>query len=238
MVKKLWGIFGIFLIVAGLAGLDVYVLTRAESLSMLAEGELRKIAGDVLEWDRIDATIDNAVALQGTVTLEGVRGFPLARRLPPMKAKRAQIHLRSGFPERIVLEGVHGVISDELFDELMGKETGKSIRDIFPDPARLPTIIVRGGDFETRLSAIFEGGKPQTVSSSGMSMVPIGGYRYHFEAEFHHALYGRWLERGELDLDTGAQRITLDCLDLRITPAMRAPLIPGFRGIYDMYLPG
>ena len=52
MVKKLWGIFGIFLIVAGLAGLDVYVLTRAESLSMLAEGELRKIAGDVLEWDR------------------------------------------------------------------------------------------------------------------------------------------------------------------------------------------
>ncbi|HEV3026508.1 MAG TPA: hypothetical protein VG457_02990, partial [Planctomycetota bacterium] len=238
MVKKLWGVFAMFLIVAGLAGLDVYVLTRAESLSMLAEGELRKIAGNVLEWDRIFATIDNAVALQGTVTLEGVRGFPLARRLPPVKAKRAQIHLRSGFPERVVLQEVRGVISDEFFDELMGKETGKSIRDIFPDPTRLPTVIVQGGEFETRLSAIFEGGKPQTVSSSGMSMVPIGGYRYHFEAEFHHALYGRWLERGELDLDTGAQRITLDCLNLRITPAMRAPLIPSFRGIYDKYLPG
>jgi len=238
MVKKLWGFFGMFLVFAGLAGVDVYLLTRAESLSMLAEGELRKISGDVLEWDRIDATIDNAIALQGTVTLEGVRGFPLARRLPPVQAKRAQIHLRSGYPERFVLEGVRGVISDELFDELTGKETGKSIRDIFPDPSRLPTIVVRGGEFETRLSAIFAGGKPQTVSSTGMSMVPIGGYRYHFEAEFHHALYGRWVERGELDLDTGAQRITLDCLDLRITPAMRAPLIAAFQGIYDKYLPG
>ena len=131
---------------------------------MLAEGELRRIAGDVLEWDRISATIDNIVALQGTVTLDGVRGFPLARRLPPVQAKRARIHVRSGYPERFELEEVHGVISDELFDELVGKETGKSIRDIFPDPARLPMIIVRGGAFETRLSAIFEGGRPQNVA--------------------------------------------------------------------------
>src|SRR6185295_15299988 len=55
--------------------------------------------GDVLEWDQISATIDNAVALQGTVTLDGVRGFPLARRLPPVQARRARIHLRSGYRE-------------------------------------------------------------------------------------------------------------------------------------------
>ncbi|HLY10649.1 MAG TPA: AsmA-like C-terminal region-containing protein [Planctomycetota bacterium] len=238
MVKKLWGLFAMFLIVAGLAGLDVYVLTRAESLSMLAEGELRKIAGDVLEWDHIGASIENAVALQGTVTLQGVRGFPLARRLPPVQARRVAIHLRSGFPERFVLEDIRGVISDELFDELTGKETGKSIREVIPDPSRLPTFVVHGGQFEIRLGGIFQDAKPQTVTVVGMTMVPIGGYRYHFEAEFTHPLYGRWLERGELDLDSGAQRITLDCLGLRITPGMRAPLIGRFRRIYDMYLPG
>src|SRR6185436_12887034 len=114
-MHKIYGMFGMLAVVAGLAGVDVYVLTRAESLSMLAEGELRKLAGDVLEWDRISATIDDAVTLQGTVKLEGVRGFPLARRLPPVQAKEARIHLRSGYPERFVLKGVRGVISDELF---------------------------------------------------------------------------------------------------------------------------
>ncbi|HZE98667.1 MAG TPA: hypothetical protein VE981_16690 [Planctomycetota bacterium] len=238
MVAKLWAVFGMFLILAGLAGLDVYVLTRAESLSMLAEAELRRVAGEVLLWDRIHADIDNAVALQGTVTLEGVRGFPLARRLPPVEAKSVRIHLRNGTVERLVLEGVHGVISDELFDELTGKETGKSIRDVMPDPSKLPTVVVKGGQFEFRLSGIFEDGKPQTVAVGGMSMVPIGGYKYHLEAEFTHPLYGRWTERGEIDLDTGAQRLALDCIGLQITPRMRGPLIDRFRGIYDKYLPG
>ncbi len=231
-------VFGMFLIVAALAAADVYILTRSESLAMLAEAELRKIAGDVLEWDRLTAAIDKPMALQGTVTLEGVRGFPLARRLPPVEAKRLQIHLRSGYPERFTLEGVRGVLSDQLFDELAGKETGKSIRDVFPDPAKLPTLVVRDGTFETRLSAIFEGGKPQSVSIGEMSIVPIGGYRVHLQAEFTHPLYGRWTERGELDLDTGAQRLALDCVGLRITPEMRAPLIEPFQHIYDKYLPG
>src|SRR5215831_8575477 len=146
-MHKIYGMFGILSVVGLLASADVYVLTRAQSLSMLAEGELRRIAGDVLEWDRISATIDNVVALQGTVTLDGVRGFPLARRLPPVQARQARIHLRSGYPEKFVLENVQGVISDELFDELLGKQTGKSIRDIFPDPARLPTVVVHGGRF-------------------------------------------------------------------------------------------
>lgn len=237
-MAKLWAVFGMFLIVSGLAGLDLYILTRAESLSMLAEAELRKVAGDVLQWDRISATIDKAVALQGTVTLEGVRGFPIARRLPPVQAKRVSIHLRSGYPEKFVLEEVRGVVSDELFDELTGKETGKSIRDVFPDPSKLPTLVVLGGEIELRLSAIFEHAEPQTVKIAGMTMVPIGGYRYHFEAEIQHPLYGRWTERGELDLDTGAQRVQLDCLGLRITPQMRSPLIERFRNIYDAYLPG
>lgn len=237
-MRKLTGVFGILLIIAGLASLDVYILTRAESLAMLAERALRTIAGDALEWDRLTATIDNAVALQGTVTLEGVRGFPLARRLPPVQAKRVRIRLRSGYPEHFELEDVHGVLSDQLFDELAGKETGKSIRDIFPDPAKLPTLVVHDGTFETRLSAIFEGAKPQSVSIGQMSIVPIGGYRVHLEAEFTHPLYGRWTERGELDLDTGAQRLALDCVGLRITPEMRTPLIPNFQRIYDKYLPG
>src|SRR5438067_7146404 len=173
--------FGMVCVVAALAGVDVYVLTRAQSLSMLAESELRRIAGDLLAWDRISATIDNVVALQGTVTLDGLRGFPLARRLPPVQARRARIHLRSGYPERFALEEVHGVISDELFDELVGKETGKSIRDIFPEPSRLPMITVRGGTFETRLSAIFEGGRPQKMAIGDLSLTPIGGYKYHLE---------------------------------------------------------
>jgi hypothetical protein len=226
------------LVVGLLAGADVYVLTRAQSLSMLAEGELRRIAGDKLEWDRISATIDNAVALQGTVTLDGVRGFPLARRLPPVQARRARIHLRSGYPEKFVLEEVRAVISDELFDELLGKETGKSIRDIFPDPSRLPMITVQGGTFETRLSAIFEGGRPQKVAIGNLSLTPIGGYRYHLEGEFTNELYGKWTERGEVDLDTGAQRLALDCVGLRITPELRKPLNPAFQKIYDKYLPG
>lgn len=237
-MRKIYGILGILTIVGCLAAADLYVLTRAKSLSMLAEGELRRIAGDVLEWDRISATIDNALALQGTVTLYGVRGFPLARRLPPVRAKRAQIHLRSGYPEKFALEQVQGVISDELFDELVGKDTGKSIREIFPDPARLPMITVRGGVFETRLSAIFEGGRPQNVAIGDISLTPIGGYRYHLEGEFTNELYGRWTERGEVDLDTGAQRLALDCVGLRITRALREPLIEGFKRIYDKYLPG
>jgi hypothetical protein len=205
---------------------------------MLASNELRKIAGDALEWDHISATIDKAVALQGTVTLEGVRGFPLARRLPPVELKSARIYLRGGYPERFVLEGVHGVISDELFDELVGKETGKSIRDIFPDPSQLPVIVVKGGTFETRLSAIFEGGRPHTLMIGALSLVPIGGYRYHIEGEFTSHLYGRWTERGEVDLDSGAQRLALDGVGLRITPALREPLIENFRQIYDKFLPG
>jgi hypothetical protein len=237
-MRKMAAFFGMFLVVAALAAADVYILTRSESLAMLAEGELRKIAGDVLEWDRLTAAIDRALALQGTVTLEGVRGFPLARRLPPVQAKRLQIHLRSGVPERFTLEGVFGVLSDQLFDELAGKETGKSIRDVFPDPALLPTLVVRDGIFETRLSSIFEGGKPQRISIGEMSIVPIGGYRVHLEAEFTHPLYGRWTERGELDLDSGAQRLALDCVGLRITPEMRAPLTEPFQRIYDKYLPG
>ena len=237
-MRKIAGLFGMALIVAILAGADLYVLTRADSLSMLAAGELRKIAGDALEWDSISATIDKAVALQGTVTLEGVRGFPLARRLPPVQAKRARIHLRSGFPERFVLEEVRGVLSDELFDELMGKETGKSIRDVFPDSSKLPTIVVQGGKFETRLSAIFEGARPHTLQIGALSLVPIGGYRYHLEGEFTSELYGRWTERGEVDLDTGAQRLALDCVGLRITPELRAPLIEKFQQIYDKFLPG
>lgn len=237
-MHKVYGTFGMFLIAACLAGADVYVLTRAKSLSMLAEAELRRIAGDVLEWDRISATIDNAVALQGTVTLDGVRGFPLARRLPPVQARRARIHLRSGYPEKFVLDDVQGVLSDELFDELVGKETGKSIRDIFPDPSRLPTITVQGGRFETRLSAIFEGGRSQNVAIGTLALTPIGGYRYHIAGEFTHELYGRWTERGEVDLDTGAQRLSLDAVGLRITPALREPLIEDFRKIYDKFLPG
>ena len=237
-MHKVYGMFGIFLIVAALAGLDVYVLTRAQSLSMLAEGELRRIAGDVLEWDRISATIDNAVALQGTVTLDGVRGFPLARRLPPVQARQARIHLRSGYPEKFVLENVQGIISDELFDELLGKQTGKSIRDIFPDPARLPTVVVHGGRFEFRLSAIFEDARPQNVAIADLTLTPIGGYRYHIEAEFKSELYGRWSYRGEVDLDTGAQRLALESMGLVITPALREPLIPEFKRIYDKFLPG
>src|SRR6185295_13625815 len=237
-MHKIYGMFGMFLIVGALAGLDVYVLTRAQSLSMLAEGELRRIAGDVLEWDQISATIDNAVALQGTVTLDGVRGFPLARRLPPVQARRTRIHLRSGYPEKFVLEDVQGVISDELYDELVGKETGKSIRDIFPDPSRLPTITVQDGKFEFRLSAIFEGGKSQNVAIRTLTLTPIGDYRYHIEAEFTNAVYGTWTYRGEVDLDSGAQRLTLECRGLRITPALREPLIRNFKAIYDKFLPG
>lgn len=237
-MHKIYGLFGMFAIAAGLAGADVYVLTRAQSLSMLAEGELRRIAGDVLEWDRISATIDNAVALQGTVTLDGVRGFPLARRLPPVQARQARIHLRSGYPEKFVLDDVQGVISDELFDELVGKETGKSIRDIFPDPARLPAITVRGGRFETRLSAIFEDARPQNVAIGDLTVTPIGGYRYHIEAEFTNQIYGKWTYRGEVDLDTGAQRLALESVGLRITPALREPLIREFKHIYDKFLPG
>jgi hypothetical protein len=237
-MHKVYGGFGIVLILACLAGVDVYILTRAKSLSMLAEAELRRIAGDVLEWDRISATIDNAVALQGTVTLDGVRGFPLARRLPPVRARRAQILIRSGYPEKFVLDDVQGVLSDELFDELVGKETGKSIRDIFPDPSRLPAIVVQGGEFETRLSSIFEGARPQKVKIGHLNLTPIGGYKYHLSAEFTNELYGRWTERGEVDLDTGAQRIELDAVGLRITPALREPLIEDFRAIYDKFLPG
>jgi hypothetical protein len=133
-MHKIYGMFGMFLIVGALTGLDVYVLTRAQSLSMLAEGELRRIAGDVLEWDRISATIDNAVALQGTVTLDGVRGFPLARRLPPVQARRARIHLRSGYPEKFVLEEVQGIISDELFDELWASRPGSRSGTSFRTP--------------------------------------------------------------------------------------------------------
>ena len=237
-MRKMAGLFGMFLIIAGLASVDVYILTRAESLAMLAEGALRQIAGDALEWGRLSAAIDNAVALQGTVTLEDVRGFPLARRLPPVEAKKLQIHLRSGYPERFLFEGVRGVLSDDLFDELAGKETGRSIRDVFPDPSKLPTLVVRDGTFETRLSAIFEGGKPQSVAIGELSLVPIGGYRIHIEGQFNHPLYGSWTERGEIDLDTGAQRLALDCLGLRITPEMREPLIENFKRIYDKYLPG
>jgi len=237
-MHKIYGMFGMFLIVGSLAGLDVYVLTRAQSLSMLAEGELRRIAGDVLEWDQISATIDNAVALQGTVTLEGVRGFPLARRLPPVQARRARIHLRSGYPEKFVLEEVQGVISDELFDELVGKETGKSIRDIFPDPARLPMLAVHGGRFEFRLAGIFQDGLPQSVAISDLTLTPTGGYRYHIEAEFKSELYGRWSYRGEVDLDTGAQRLALESIGLKITPALREPLSRDFKAIYDKFLPG
>ena len=237
-MHKVYGSFGIVLIIACLAGVDVYILTRAKSLSMLAEAELRRIAGDVLEWDRISATIDNAVALQGTVTLEGVRGFPLARRLTPVRARRAQILLRSGYPEKFVLDDVQGVLSDELFDELVGKETGKSIRDIFPDPSRLPAITVKGGEFETRLSAIFEGARPQKVKIGHLTLTPIGGYRIHLSGEFTSEHYGKWTERGEVDLDTGAQRLELDCTGLVITPALREPLIEDFRAIYDKFLPG
>src|SRR5262245_20801152 len=184
-MHKIYGMFGMFMIVGALAGLDVYVLTRAKSLSMLAEAELRRIAGDVLEWDRISATIDDAVALQGTVTLDGVRGFPLARRLPPVQARRARIHLRSGYPEKFVLDDVQGVLSDELFDELVGKETGKSIRDIFPDPSRLPAITVNGGRFETRLSAIFEGARPENVGIGALNLVTIDGHHYKPSAGVH-----------------------------------------------------
>src|SRR5881394_3777116 len=124
--------FGMLVVVGLLAGADVYVQTRAQSLSMLAEGELRRIAGDVLEWDRISATIDNALALQGTVTLDGVRGFPLARRLPPVQARRARIHLRSGYPEKFVLEEDRGVDSRHLPGSLAAADdhgAGGHLRD-------------------------------------------------------------------------------------------------------------
>src|SRR5258706_11255945 len=196
-MHKVYGLFGMFLVVAALAGVDVYILTRAQSLSMLAESELRRIAGDLLAWDRISATIDKAVALQGTVTLEGVRGFPLARRLPPVQAKRAQIHLRSGYPERFVLEDIQGVLSDDLFDELVGKETGKSIRDIFPDSSLLPTIIVKGGTFETRLSAIFEGANPHTLKVGSLTLVPIGGQPHPPGGRFTRRPYSRSTRPGE-----------------------------------------
>jgi len=36
-VHKIYGLFGMLVVVGLLAGADVYVLTRAQSLSMLAE---------------------------------------------------------------------------------------------------------------------------------------------------------------------------------------------------------
>ncbi len=222
------------LILALLAGADFFVLTSSASLSRLAGAELAKIFGDTLEWRKVRASLDGRVSIRGAALhTEG-------RRFLPLEAEEVEIRSRGwlgGDVEKVVLTGVRLSLSQDLLDELSGRATGRSIRDAFPDPERLPRILCRGGRVEARLPAAFAGDAPQVLAIRELSMTPIGGYRCYVDGRFEHPEFGAWRASGEVDLDTGALRIALSSSGLRVGPGTREPLSANLKEAWDKYNP-
>jgi hypothetical protein len=213
-----------------LAGMDFLILTSENSFSRLVGEKIREKAGPNVFWRKVTATFGGPILLEGVEVKVG--------KSHSLQAGRVEIRTRGMNVDRVVLEEVRGELSDDLFGELAGREKGGSIRDLFPDPSKIPTIICRTGMIEARLAEIFEGGKPQAVTVNDLSLTPLEGYRIHVEGTFESPIFGRWTVRGEVDLDTGARRLVIEAVDFHVTPAVRKPLVKEFKEIYDEYLPG
>jgi hypothetical protein len=235
-MRKAAAYLGMLGVVLVLAGADLLVLTSTESLSRFAEDELRKLFGARLSWSSVRATRD------GVVALEGAR-YPLGEKVTTLEeAGRVEIRLRGGLLgkgiDQVTFRDVRLRFSDRLIEDLGGKESKGTIRDVFPDPSDLPRLVCRGGTVEAVLPAAFDGGRPQVMELRELSATPIGGYRVHVDGSFSSRLWGTWRVTGEADLESGAVSLSVESKDLALGPGMREALAPALRDIHDKYRPG
>jgi hypothetical protein len=230
-MRKLWAYALMALVVLLTAAADGWVLTRAESRRLFVESRLRELMGDQLLWGDADITLTGGVALQ-EARLFTPKG------LLALNAERLEIQVGLGGLERIRLSGFRGTLTEALISEAAGlKGTERPIRELFPNPDRMPQLHARQGALEIRLPAVFEGGQLQTVEVHDLRAVPLGDWRYAIRAEVSHAAYGAWEVRGEVDLDRGTQRFRIEGRNLVVGPGWRAPLVERFRDIFDTYQP-
>ncbi len=211
------------------AGADAWLLTRSENLSRVVAHELRSQAGDGVRWEALRASVDGRVALDGV----SLAKFPL-------KAARVDIRLRGlsdATAEEVLIEGARLDLSEKVLEDLRTQEgPKKSIREVFPDPRKMPRILLRGGTLQASFPAILgETAFPVTIYEA--ALVPISGYRCHISGRFGSELLGTWTVSGEVDLESGVWTLALQCAGFRFTPALRERLAGDARAAMERYRP-
>jgi hypothetical protein len=230
-MRKLPAYLAMGLIVLGILAADAWILTRASTRRHLVETKLREFLGDQLRWGDADISLD------GTVTLEETRYLTPAG-LTAIAAERVAIRMGFGGIEEVRLNGFRGTLTPELIREIsVLQRPDRSVRDLFPDPARLPSLRAKGGRLEVRIPDIFAGDEFQVLEIRDLLAVPLADYRYAVAAEASHSIFGVWTLRGEIDPERDTQRLLVEGRGLDVGAGWRKALAPAFREFYDHYRP-
>jgi hypothetical protein len=139
------------------------------------------------------------------------------------------------YPREIVVQGLRVVLSPKLFEDLSRRE-GRPIRESLA-ASNLPRVLCEEGVVVLDFPEVFAAGRAPEFAVRALSITPFDGYRVHVDGAVDHSAYGAWRVAGEIDLDSGAMRLTLRAASLRITPAMREPLADNPKDVFDKYRP-
>jgi hypothetical protein len=225
------------LITLGLVlALDVVLLTNAHVLGRIAAIQIRKHAGNLVDFERL------TVSLGGTLRMErmALRTPDPAR--PVLSARRVIVavgHREGGIvAESGVLEEARLRFSDAVARDLgSGDGTPKRpLRDLVSS-RYLPRITCKGGTLELGHSDVLAAGTTQIFHILDLAMVPTTGYRYFVRGRLRNAVLGDWAVQGEIDLDTGDHRVRLSTGRLELGTPIRDSLKPALQDLWDKYKP-
>lgn len=181
------------LMVMGLLAADFFVLTSSSVVEGLAEQELRKVFGDALTYEGIDASLDGLIQLRGVeLRVADKPGAPVFLKCPMLSimldgSRTAQIHLEH--PEFF--------LTPEVGDALRIYESR------LPEGSRtepLPQVTctggkVRFGDLSPLLSR-----KTPWFAIEKFALHPLETEGFYVRGQVEDQNRNRWIVGGELDL--------------------------------------
>ncbi len=218
------------------ATLDVVLLTNARVLGRIAELQIRKRAGDLIDFERLAMTLGGQLRMERAVLRlpDPQRPFLTARRV------RVSIGHREGaiVAESVTLEEPRIRCTDRTARELGGGggSTRRALSDVV-DSRYLPRISCKGGTLELGHSEVLASEEPLIFQILDLAMVPTTGYRYFVRGTLRNEVLGEWNVQGEIDLDTGDHRVHLTNERLTLSPAIREILKPSLHDAWDKYKP-
>ena len=216
--------------------LDVVLLTNAQVLGRVAEIQIRKHAGDLVDFDSVSLTLGGKLRLDEFRLLRPDRAHPIltARRV------RVSIGHREGnfLAESVILDDPRIRLSDRIARSLEGDPGApkKPLSDSI-SAGQLPRISCRGGTIELGHSGVLAGDQPQVFEILDLAMVPTTGYRYFVRGTLRNPIVGEWIVQGEVDLESGDHRVYLTNEQLVLGPAIREALRSTIHDAWDKYQP-
>lgn len=197
------------LMVMGLVAADFFVLTSSSVVEGLAEQELRKVFGQALTYEGVDASLDGLIQLRGVeLRVAEEPGAPVF-----LKCQMLSITLDGSRTAQIHMEHPEFFLTPEVGDYL------KSLEDKLPEGARteaLPQVTCTGGkvflgDLNPLLSR-----KTPWFAIEKFALHPLETEGFYVRGQVEDQNRNRWIVGGELDLARRRLSMKIQLRDLAL----------------------